>query len=169
VNRKNSITGVILIFLTIILQTTILAKFTFKGIKPDYVLIMIILLSNYTGSIKGQLLGFTSGLVEDFLSLSPLGFNSLVNTVIGYLAGITSGKIFLDPILVPVVFIFIGTLLKSFLSFLIFSFFLKEKADFIYTGSLLIEIGMNIILTPFIYLFLKVIRVLPSSTNSRIS
>ena len=167
--RKNSITGVIVIFLTIILQTTILGKFTFRGIKPDYVLIMVILISNYRGSIKGQLLGFTSGLIEDFLSLSPLGFNSLVNTVIGYLAGITSEKIFLDPILVPVVFIFIGTLLKTFLSFLIFLIFLKEKADFIYTSSLLIEIGMNIILTPFIYMFLKVIRVLPISTDSRIS
>jgi len=169
VNRKNSITGVILIFLTILLQTTILAKFTFKGIKPDYVLIIIILLSNYRGSIKGQLLGFTSGLVEDFLSLSPMGFNSLINSVIGYLAGITSGKIFLDPILVPVVFVFIGTLLKSFLSFIIFSFFLLEKADSVYTGSFLIEIGMNIILTPFIYLLLKLFRVLPTSTNSRIS
>lgn len=167
--KKNSSIGVILLFTTIILQSTILTNISIYGIKPDYVLIMIILLSNYSGKIKGQLLGFSSGLVEDFLSLSPLGFNALINTIIGYFAGATSGKIFLDPIVVPVIFVFIGTLLKSLLSFIVLSIFIAEKADSIFTNALLVELALNIIITPFLYLLLKLIRVFPSSNNSRIS
>lgn len=167
-NKKNSYFGIILVFITLILQTTILANISFKGIKPDYVLIMLILLSNNMGSIKGQLLGFSTGIVEDFLSLSPLGFNSLIKTIIGYLSGTTYGKIFLDPIFVPIIFVFLGTLIKSLLSYLLLSIFIAEKAEFIFTSALLIEIALNILITPLLYLILKLIRVLPFSNNSRI-
>jgi rod shape-determining protein MreD len=167
--KKNNIFGILIIFSTIILQSTILNNFTLKGVKPDYVLIMIILFANFSGSIKGQLIGFSSGLIEDFLSLSPLGFNSLMNAVIGYLGGTTSGKIFLDPIVVPIVFVFIGTLLKSFLSFILLSLFLTEKSASIYTSAFLIELGLNLVITPFIYLFFKLLRILPTSNDSRIS
>ncbi len=167
--KKNNSIGIIVLFITIILQSTILTNISVYGIKPDFVLIMIILLSNYSGKIKGQLLGFSSGLVEDFLSLSPLGFNALIKMVIGYFGGATSGKIFLDPIVVPIIFVFIGTFLKSILSFLLLSIFMKEKADSIFTSALLIEFALNIIITPFMYLFLKLIRVFPLSNSSRIS
>ena len=82
-NKKNSLFGIVIIFIAIILQTTLLANITFRNVKPDFPLIMIILISNYLGSIKGQLIGFSAGLVEDFLSLSPLGFSALIKLVIG--------------------------------------------------------------------------------------
>lgn len=167
--KRNRIIGISVIIITIILQSTILSKLSINGIKPDLSLIMIILFSNYEGRMKGQLLGFSSGLVQDFLSLSPLGFNALINTIIGYFSGATSGKIFLDPIVVPIVFIIIGTFLKSILSFILLSIFVTEKADTIFTGFLFIELGLNIVITPFVYLFLKLIRVFPSSNNSRLS
>ncbi len=167
--KKNSFVGILIIFITIILQTTVLGNVTFRDVKPDFVLIMIILISNYLGSIKGQLIGFSSGLVEDFLSLSPFGFSALIKSVIGYLSGKTEGKIFLDPIVAPIIFVFTGTMIKSILSFLLILVFSPEKTDAVFSIALLIEIGMNIILTPFLYLILKLIRVLPSSNSSRIS
>jgi len=168
VNKNNSYIGIIVVFITLILQTTILANISFKGIKPDFVLILLVLMSNNMGSIKGQLLGFSTGIVEDFLSLSPLGFNSLIKAIIGYLAGITSGKIFFDPILVPMIFVFLGTLIKNFLMYLLLSIFIPEKAGFIFTSALLIEISLNTIITPVLYLLLKLIRALPFSNDSRI-
>ncbi len=166
--KRNGLIGILVIFITIILQSTILVNVAINGIKPDFVLIMVILFANYSGAIKGQVLGFSAGLVIDFLSLSPLGFNAVINTILGYLGGSTSGKIFFDPIVVPIVFIFIGTLVKAVLSFFLFLFFFTEKVDSIFTTSLLIEIGLNIVITPFIYLLFKLIRVFPSSSNSRI-
>jgi len=169
VNNKKSFIGFIVIVFVIILQSTILSNFSIKGIKPDIVLVLLILISNYSGSLKGQSIGFTAGLVEDFVSLSPLGFNALIHTIIGYLSGITFGKIFLDPIFVPIVFVFIGTLIKSVLSFFLLLLFFTEKAGSIFTMSLFIEMGFNILITPVIYFFLKFIRILPSSNDSRLS
>jgi len=165
--KRSGLIGIIVIFSTIILQSTILNNLSINGIKPDFVMVMLILYSNNLGKIKGQVLGFSVGLVGDFLSLSPLGFNAVIHTIIGYLSGNTSGKIFFDPIVVPIVFIFIGTILKSVLSLLLLSFLIPDKAYSIFTGSLLLEIGLNVVITPFIYLFLKLIRVIPSSKNSR--
>ena len=167
--KKKSLVGIVIIFITIILQTTVLGNVAFRNVKPDFVLIMIILISNYLGGIKGQLIGFLSGLVEDFLSLSPFGFNALIKTVIGYLSGKTEGKIFLDPIVVPIIFVFTGTMIKSFLSFMLILVFSPEKADAVFSITLLIETGMNIIITPILYLVLKLLKVLPSSNSSRIS
>lgn len=167
-SKKHSLLGIVIIFITLILQTTVLDKLSFNNVKPDYVLIMIILISNYLGSIKGQLIGFFSGLVEDFFSLSPFGFSALIKTVIGYFSGKTESKIFLDPIVVPIIFVFTGTIIKSFLSFILIILFSPEKAGAVFSFSLLIEIGLNIILTPFLYLILKLIRVLPASNSSRI-
>lgn len=167
-NKKNSYIGIILVFITLVLQTTILVNISFRGIKPDFVLIMIILMSNNMGSIKGQLLGFFIGIIEDFVSLSPLGFNSLIKAILGYLAGKTAGKIFFDPILVPVIFVFLGTLIKKLLTFILLLIYIPEKSGFIFTSALLIEIALNIIITPLLYLILKLLRALPFSNNSRI-
>ena len=166
--KKHSLPGLIIIIVTLILQTTVLDRVSFNDVKPDFVLIMIVLISNYLGSIKGQLIGFFSGLVEDFFSLSPFGFSALIKTVIGYLSGKTESKIFLDPIVVPIIFVFTGTIIKFLLSFLLIIVFSSDKAGTVFSIALLIEIGLNIILTPILYLMLKLIRVLPSSNSSRI-
>lgn len=167
-HKKHILPGLIIIIVTLILQTTVLDKVSFNDVKPDFVLIMIVLISNYLGSIKGQLIGFFSGLVEDFFSLSPFGFSALIKTVIGFLSGKTESKIFLDPIVVPIIFVFTGTIIKSLLSFMLIIVFSSEKAGAVFSIALLIEIGLNVILTPFLYFILKLIRVLPSSNSSRI-
>lgn len=166
--RKKSLLGVVVIFITIILQTTLLGNVAFRNVKPDLSLILIVLFSNYLGSIKGQLIGFSAGLVEDFLSLSPLGFSALNKLLIGYLSGKTEGKIFLDPIVVPSIFVFAGTLIKALLSFLLILIFLPENTNVLFSGKLFIEIVMNIILTPLLYIFLKSVKLLPSSNRLRI-
>ncbi len=166
--KRNGLVTTVIIIITVILQTTIFNRFSFHNVKPDFVLIIIILISNYLGSIKGQLTGFVSGLIEDSLSLSPFGFSALIKSVIGYFSGKTEGQIFFDPIVVPIIFVFAGTIIKSLLSFLLLLVFSPEKADAVFSITLLIEAGMNIILTPFIYFILKLIKVLPSSNSSRI-
>jgi rod shape-determining protein MreD len=166
--RRHDVIGIIIIFFIIILQTTLLNNLSVLGAKPDYILIAIILFSNYKGSIHGDLLGFSTGLAEDFLSLSPLGFSALRNTVLGYLSGLTAGKIFLDSVIAPAIFVFIGTIIKSVLSIILLAFFMPEKMSAVYSMTFVVELGLNILITPFIYLFFKLLKVLPSSSNKRI-
>ncbi len=160
--------NILVLFLTVVLQSTLLNSITLIGVKPDLVLVLVILTSNYSGKIKGEIMGFSAGLAEDFLSLSPFGFNALIKTVVGYLGGATEGKIFLDPLVVPAVFVLIGTIIKAFLGFILLAFFYPEKTDIIFSVNLLVEMGMNILVTPFLYFFLKLIKIIPQSGNPRI-
>jgi len=166
--NKKVIVLIFVVFITIILKTTILGNFAFKGVKPDIVLIMIVIFSNFSGSFKGELLGFFSGLLEDLLSMSPLGFNAFINSIIGFLSGITVGKIFLNPLIITIFLVFFGTLFKSVLSFFLLSIFVSEKAGSVYTLKFLLEIGFNIIITPFIYFILRILKLIPINIDSKL-
>ena len=166
--NKKVIVLIFVVFISIILKTTIPGNFAFKGVKPDIVLIMIVIFSNFYGSFKGELIGFFSGLLEDLLSMSPLGFNAFINSTIGFLSGITVGKIFLNPLTITIFLVFFGTLFKSVLSFFLLLIFVPEKAGSVYTLKFLIEIGFNIIITPFIYFILKILKLIPINNDSRL-
>ena len=164
---KNKLSGILLTFAAVVLQSTIFSDFAFRGVKADIALIIIVLTANYTGNITGQLTGFFAGLAEDFLSISPLGFNALIKSIIGYLSGKTEGKIFLDPIVTPIILVLIGTILKYFISFVLLVIFIPEQQDAVFSFDFIIEIGLNIVVTPFVYLILKIVRILPQQNNSR--
>jgi rod shape-determining protein MreD len=108
--------AVLLTILLVILQSTLLNKIAIKGVKPDLSLLAMIYLSNKNGKMLGQTLGFCSGLVEDFLSVSPLGFNGFIKTLIGFLFGLTEGTFFIDSVIIPMAMSGVATLLKGFMS-----------------------------------------------------
>jgi rod shape-determining protein MreD len=104
----------VLITLASILQSTFFNYIAIAGIKPDITLIILVYISFKTGSNNGQIVGFTSGLLQDILTSStPLGFFACIRTILGFLFGLFEGAFTIDPILMPIVFTFIATLLKD--------------------------------------------------------
>ncbi len=159
--KKYSVTSPVLLVLIVVLQTTVLRKAAFRDVKPDLVLIILVIFSNYFGKTRGELLGAASGLAQDILSLSPLGFNTFVNTLTGYLAGITKGKLFLDPVITPVILVAFFTLLKEAVVFMLFLLFMPENTGQVFTGAFLIKELINVLLTPFVFYILKVSKLIP--------
>ncbi len=159
--RKYSIISPVLLILIVVLQTTVLRKVAFRDVKPDLVLIILVIFSNYFGKTRGELFGAASGLAQDILSLSPLGFNTFVNTLTGYLAGITKGKLFLDPVITPVILVAFFTLLKEAVVFMLFLLFMPENTGQVFTGAFLIKELINVLLTPFVFYILKVSKLIP--------
>ncbi|MBI9100827.1 MAG: rod shape-determining protein MreD [Spirochaetales bacterium] len=144
--------------LLVLLQTTLFRFIEVKGVSPDIVLIFVVFSANSKGAFRGEIVGFTSGLLEDLLSLAPLGFNSLIKTVIGYLFGKTRGKILFDPFLLPLLYILIATLIKELLSFLVSFLFLRDGSGY-FNISFLLQTGFNLVLTPFIFNIFKKIKI----------
>ncbi len=136
--------------LLIILQTTIFRHFQIKSVAPDLLLLFLVFSSHTRGAFQGQILGFTGGIIEDLLSLSPLGFNGLIRLIISYLFGFTKGKIFLDPLVTPVLFIAVATSVKELLAFLLSLLFLEEKIP-AFDLFFIIELGLNVLLAPLVY------------------
>jgi rod shape-determining protein MreD len=150
-----------LITLAVVLQSTLLHWVSIHGVKPDLGLIILVFVAIRRGSMTAQLSGFATGIVEDFLSLSPLGFHAFVRTVVGFLYGLTVGSIFVDPILMPLILTIVATLFKAFISSLLVSFLSIPAEGFsVFTGPLWIELGYNAVLAPFLFALLGLLKVL---------
>ncbi|HUX21203.1 MAG TPA: rod shape-determining protein MreD, partial [Spirochaetia bacterium] len=87
----------ILVGVFVILQSTVLKNVRIFDVKPDVAFIIFMFTSTRQGSFRSELTGFSTGLVQDFLSLAPLGFNALIRTIIGFVYGLLRGRFFLDP------------------------------------------------------------------------
>jgi rod shape-determining protein MreD len=150
-----------MIALAVVLQSTLLRWVAIRGVIPDLGLIILVFVAIRRGSMTAQLSGFATGVIEDVLSLSPLGFHAFIRTVVGFLYGLTVGSIFVDPILMPVLLTIIATLFKALISSILVSFLSIPAAGFsVFTGPLWIEMGYNAVLAPFLFALLGLLKVL---------
>ncbi len=157
-NRNKLIPSSLLLVLFVVLQSTLLGKVAIYGVTPDFALILLVFLSNSSGSVKGQGLGFVSGLVQDLISSSPLGFNTLIRTAIGFIFGKLKGKLFLDSILLPVLFGVSATLFKELFSGLLSVMFMPDSGMQFFNRNFLVELGLNAFFSPFLFALVKALK-----------
>jgi len=143
----------------ILLQSTILGRIAIRGVRPDLALIVLIFASMRRGAMVGQVSGFATGFLEDLMNVSPLGFHSLLRTVIGYVYGLLSGNVFIDPFLMPIILTVIATILKGVLAGIVSAIFGLTASGFItFTGRLWIEVGYNGVVAPFLFALLNLFK-----------
>ncbi len=143
----------------ILLQSTILGKVAIRGVRPDLALIVLIFVSMRRGPMVGQVSGFATGFLEDLMNVSPLGFHSLLRTVIGYVYGLLSGNVFIDPFLMPIILTVVATILKGILAGIVSAIFGLAASGFItFTGRLWIEVGYNGVIAPFLFALLNLFK-----------
>ena len=155
---KSFLCSFLILLCSVIVETSILSNISFIPAVPDLALICVLYFSFLNGKNYGQVSGFLSGLLLDFLSGSPLGFNCLYRTVIGYLSGVFRRTINSSGFIVPSVIGLLATILKVFLIWLISLFFKSIKIYNIFTVSFLFELVMNVLLTPLMFKFLNSFR-----------
>lgn len=80
----------------IVLQSTALNFIAVGGIKPDLVLILVILNGFLRGTREGAFLGFVGGVLQDLVSGGYFGMYALTNMAAGYLAGLGEGRLYRD-------------------------------------------------------------------------
>jgi len=144
----------------IALQSTILGKIAILGVRPDLALIVLVFVALRRGSMTAQVSGFAAGVVEDLVSASPVGFHMLLRTLIGFLYGIFSGNVFVDPLLMPIVLSIAATIIKGIIAGLVSLLFGLQGSGFMYfAGRLWIEAGYNALAAPFLFALLNLLRV----------
>jgi rod shape-determining protein MreD len=159
----------LLLVLAVLLQSTLLGAIAINTVKPDLALIILVFVSLRRGSMVGQVSGFLSGILEDFMSAGPfgfypLGFHALMRAVIGFVFGVFSGKVFVDPFLMPMILTAVATLLKGLISGIISAVFGFSSSGFLYfTGRIWIEIGYNAVFSPFLFALLGLLRIFKQS------
>ena len=90
-----------LLLLAFIIQSTVVEHIAIRGIKPDFILIILIYVSLRSGSMIGVILGFSIGLLQDFYGPpANLGLNALCKSLLGFSVGIGKEGLYKDSMLV---------------------------------------------------------------------
>jgi rod shape-determining protein MreD len=145
----------------VLLQSTVLRAVAIRGVRPDITFVLLMFVSIRRGAMVGQLSGFAVGIAEDLVSLAPLGFHALLRSTTGFLYGLFLGNVYVDPILIPVVFAAAGTLVKAFMTVLLEAIFGVSSTGFApFAGPLWIELAWNAVLTPFLFALLGLVKLL---------
>ncbi|MBU1064061.1 rod shape-determining protein MreD [bacterium] len=79
--------------LAILLQLVVAPWFSIQGIKPDFILVLVMFVAILYGRVYGQLYGFGFGLIVDMIGIgSFLGLSAMVKSIAGFLTGYLKGR-----------------------------------------------------------------------------
>jgi rod shape-determining protein MreD len=115
------------LFALIGLQMKLLPHFALGGIKPDLFLFAVCYLSLRGGETRGAIIGFALGLLEDSLSLSPLGMKALSFALVGFLLGVARRDLFLDSVLAQILLLFLAGVVSGLTTLISLNFFLIPR------------------------------------------
>ncbi|MDR1256725.1 MAG: rod shape-determining protein MreD [Spirochaetaceae bacterium] len=154
--------------LAAILQSTLLSPLAVHFYaKPDIALDILVFSAYMNGMMTGQLCGFFSGLMLDFLSNAPLGLNLFVRTVTGALSGLLNGAFLLDKVFLPAALCAGATALKAGLLFLLNRLFAGAiPAYSLNTPTLWVELAMNVVLAPLVFAMMNMLSRLIAGRKS---
>ncbi|MFW6312989.1 MAG: rod shape-determining protein MreD [Spirochaetota bacterium] len=135
-----------------VLQSTVLRFVEIAGVSTDLILIVLIFLANKNGAMTGQVSGFVAGVILDLMGLAPLGFYALIYTLLGALFGITRGKMFVDPLFIPVILSVVAMVLKGLVALLVAALFsIAAIQGRLFASSYLIEIVYTGLVGPVVF------------------
>jgi rod shape-determining protein MreD len=137
---------------SIVLQSTVFAKVTLAGAKPELVYMVTVILAFLEGPSSGAVAGFAGGMAEDFLLNQPKGITALTLTLVGYAVGAVRQYIVTPSPLLPVVLV--GASTTGGLLFYGLVSYLLGQLD--YGVGYLVQIALlsglyNAILTPLVF------------------
>ena len=142
-------------FLLGVFETAILSHLQFLPALPDLILILVVYIALYNGTVAGITAGFFSGLIFDFLSLAPMGLHSFVFTVLGFLYGMVYGKYNVRRFFFPLVFGLSATFFKAGILFILNVLFGQSIQVYaLFAVPFWIEIAENALCAPLLFALL---------------
>jgi rod shape-determining protein MreD len=156
---KSVIWATVFALVAALLQSTLLFRLALYHATPDIALGILVFSAYNNDAMTGELTGFFSGLLLDFLSAAPLGLNTFVRTIIGASVGMLKGVFFLDSMLLPMALCGGATLIKAFFFWILHLLFGPEVPAYSALSPVLwIEFALNTILAPFLFGLLQLFK-----------
>lgn len=157
---KSILVSTFILLCAVIIESSILSNIAFIYVVPDLVLICSLYFSMLNGKVVGETTGFISGILLDFITGIPFGFNCLYRTIIGYVYGLFSKTIIIAGFVVPMLTVGIATIAKTLMVHLLALLFPNVNIYIpgIISYDFLFEFIENVLLAPFIFKFLSFFR-----------
>jgi rod shape-determining protein MreD len=108
-----------LLVVAAILQTTLVPHLAIWGIFADLPLLVVVSWSLLQGPREGMIWGFVAGLAVDLFSGAPFGASTLALIAVGALAGLGAATVFRAQIALPLLVMFLATIVYDLLFLLV--------------------------------------------------
>ncbi|MHB8757082.1 MAG: rod shape-determining protein MreD [Bacillota bacterium] len=140
------------LLVTAALQSTAVHYLSIGWVKPDVILVIVVLVGLLYGPVQGATAGLFAGLLEDLFTGRLIGLFGLTRMLAGYLAGLVERRVYKEPFMVPMATSFVATVVSETLVYVILRFFSLAPG---YGGSLIHVIGpaaiYNAVAAPILY------------------
>lgn len=153
--RRILATGAVIVT-ALLLQSTVFADLRLLGVRPELLYLVTICFALLEGPNEGAVVGFVSGLAQDFMLNQPKGITALTLTLLGYGIGLVRQYIVSPSPLLPTVLVGVGTVVG--LAFYEVTAFLLGAFDgtVAYGVKVALLAGLyNAVLTPILYPVLR--------------
>lgn len=94
----------IFIFVITLLQSTLLGYAAVCGVIPNLLLVFVVIMAFFRGSIEGACIGFFCGLAQDLATGKILGFYTLIGLYTCFIVGSLNKRLYRENLLVVVFF-----------------------------------------------------------------
>jgi rod shape-determining protein MreD len=149
--KKRILFYLFFIFLFLLLQTTLLQYAEIYGVKPNIIIVFVIVTALLRGAVEGGAVGFFAGLALDMMFGGVLGFHALLGFYLGIAAGSSNKRLFRENMLVVVFFTFIFSVAYESAVFIINNIMSGDiKLLYALTSVILPEAAYNSALVVFI-------------------
>ena len=136
----------------LLLQSTVLSPLVFFGVKVQLLLLVFVVLATQNGSWASQIVGFVLGFAVDMVTSAPLGFHAFQFALAGYLFGLGSGKVYLDPLVLPALLGLLATLYETLSGLLLNTVFnLGEPLTAYFHLALIFQCLLNAVLSAVVF------------------
>src|SRR5438874_6929514 len=162
---RRGISWTVVVLTALVLQSTLFASVTLRGVKPELVYLVTIVLAFLEGPSSGSLAGFVGGMAEDFLLNQPKGITALTLTLVGYSVGMLRQYITSPSPVLPVGLVG-GATVGGVLFYGMVSFLLGQlDVGFGYLVRIALLTGLyNAVLTPLLF---PLVRRVAESSRAR--
>ena len=106
--RRSLLIGLVIVT-ALLLQSTVFAELRLLGVRPELLFLVTIVFALLEGPNEGAVIGFVSGMAQDFMLHEPKGITALTLTLVGYAVGMGRHLIVSASPLVPTMVVALGT------------------------------------------------------------
>ncbi|MFW6007354.1 MAG: rod shape-determining protein MreD [Halanaerobiales bacterium] len=112
---KRSYILILILIIMLLLQITVFSFYPMTEVKPDLLLVVVVISSLLYGSEVGMKTGFGAGLLQDIFLGRIFGEYTIIKIVIGEITGIIEKKVYKGNLIIPPLIIFITTIIQEFI------------------------------------------------------
>ena len=109
----NFIRNMILITLALYVQSAFFGRFDLFGVRPDFPILVLILIVSMSGEAKSVMYGFLIGFLQDVYTPEFLGYNALSMSILAFLLSVLKERLTVENYAVRVTTTFVAVIVHD--------------------------------------------------------